>query len=243
MNIIEFERIDSTNLEAKRLAAVGAEEWTVITAKSQSAGRGRLGRSFFSPENSGIYMSIVLRPKIPPADAQLITAAAAVAVSEAIETVFSKRAGIKWVNDIILDGRKLCGILTETALDPKSGMLDYAVLGIGINLCAPKEDIPDGLEGIVGFVCDRECSTEKKAKLIEQILHIFKLYYDNLTDCAYLNEYRKRSVLTNAPITVIKGEEQRAAVARGIDDRFRLKVEYQDGTKETLSCGEVSIKL
>ncbi len=243
MTIIEFDRIDSTNLEAKRLASGGKDEWTVVMANSQNMGRGRLGRSFFSPEGSGLYMSVILRPKITPADAQLITVAAAVAVSRAIEKVFSRRAGIKWVNDLILDGKKICGILTESALDPKSGMLEYAVLGIGINLFAPKEKMPDELKDIVGFVCDSECTASKKQQLTEEILRIFKQYYDGLTERSYLEEYRDRSVLKNTPVTVIKGDKRRNALAHGIDESFRLEVEYADGTQESLSGGEVSIRL
>ena len=129
-----FEELDSTNSYLKEMAAKGAQEGTIIIANRQSAGRGRLGRSFFSPEEKGIYMSILLRPDISLERAVLITSMAAVAVAEAIEQVSGIQTKIKWVNDIFLNKKKVCGILTEAGIDAETGTLEYAVLGIGVNV-------------------------------------------------------------------------------------------------------------
>ena len=129
-----LETVDSTNDEAKKIAARQKAEGCVILAECQTRGKGRQGRSFYSPRGTGIYMSLILDPSREQSRPALITTAAAVAVSEAIEEVTGKRTGIKWVNDVFADGKKVCGILTEGAFDGQSERLKYAVLGIGINV-------------------------------------------------------------------------------------------------------------
>ena len=121
----------STNTLAKERAAAGEPEGLVIAAGEQTAGRGRMGRSFYSPAGTGLYMSLLLRPKCTAAECALLTGAAAVAAAESVEALTGRRTAIKWVNDVLLEGRKICGILTETALDPGSGRPDWAVVGIG----------------------------------------------------------------------------------------------------------------
>ena len=126
--IYQYDTLPSTNQTAIEMAAEGAPEWTVVVAKHQSAGRGRLDRKFYSPEGTGLYMSIILRPRIPPSQALKITAAAAVGVAETLESTFGVRPQIKWVNDILVEGKKVCGILTESRLSGTD--LAFAVLGI-----------------------------------------------------------------------------------------------------------------
>ena len=138
-----FPVLPSTNDTVKALAAEGAPEGVVVLAEAQTAGKGRMRRQFFSPDGTGIYMSILLRPKLAAEDALFITTAAAAAVADAIEAATGENAGIKWVNDVYLRGLKVCGILTEGALGLEEGNLEYAVLGIGINAIAPQNGFPE----------------------------------------------------------------------------------------------------
>jgi BirA family biotin operon repressor/biotin-[acetyl-CoA-carboxylase] ligase len=140
-----YKTVDSTNNKLKELARQGAPEGTVVIAKEQTHGKGRMNRSFHSPAETGIYMSILLRPKFSTADAILITTAAAVAVAQAVEAVAGREAKIKWVNDVFCDGKKICGILTEASVDIESGSLEYAILGIGINVIAPQNGFLDDI--------------------------------------------------------------------------------------------------
>lgn len=152
-DIKRYESIDSTNEEIKRLAELGAVEGTVAIANEQTAGKGRQGRSFYSPKNTGIYMSLLLRPEGRPTDALFITTAAAVAVASAIRKVTGEPAGIKWVNDVYIDGKKICGILAEAALDEKVG-IKYVVLGIGINVATKDSDFPEEIGGVASSIAE-----------------------------------------------------------------------------------------
>ena len=136
-----FDTVDSTNSIARQRAAAGACEGLTLIASSQTTGRGRKGRNLFSPDGTGIYMSVLLRPQASPQIALRITTMAAVSVCQAIEGLCSREPGIKWVNDIYMDGRKVCGILTETAL-AAGGRLEYVVLGIGVNALEPEGGFP-----------------------------------------------------------------------------------------------------
>ncbi len=132
-----FDTVTSTNLVLRDLASQGAPEGTVVIAARQTGGRGRKGRAFFSPEYTGVYVSLLLKPKIAPDDATLITTTAAVAVCEAVESLSDRKAEIKWVNDVFVDGKKICGILTEGSFDMESGQFEYAILGTGITFTRP----------------------------------------------------------------------------------------------------------
>ena len=138
-----FGVVESTNLLARDMARHGVVQYTAIVAQEQTHGRGTHGRSFFSPPDTGLYMSIVLRPDESVTDALFITTAAAAACAEAIESIFEAKAEIKWVNDIYVDGKKVCGILTEGLLRPDGSGIEYAVLGIGINVYKPRQDFPE----------------------------------------------------------------------------------------------------
>jgi len=233
-----LEETDSTNRVAKELAAKGAVEGTLLVAKRQSMGKGRLGRSFFSPEG-GIYMSVVLRPRIPAERAVLITTCAAVAVARAIEKETGLQAGIKWVNDIFIKGKKVCGILTEAGLDFESGMPEYVILGIGINV--ERQSVPEELKDIVGCL---ESFTEKsiaKSKLIAAVWNEFSLLYEKLGDAEYMKEYRERSILLGKEVTILSAEGNYGAVVRDIDREGHLILETNRGI-EMLSSGEVSVR-
>jgi BirA family biotin operon repressor/biotin-[acetyl-CoA-carboxylase] ligase len=233
--------VTSTNTIAKEMAAQGAKEGTVIIAREQTEGRGRMGRSFYSPNSSGIYFTIILRPTLNLEDSLLITTATAVAVTQAIETVANIKAVIKWVNDIFVAGKKVCGILTEASLNFESGRLEYAVVGIGINI--ETKDFPTEIQQIAGSVfTDRPNDTPVTSMLVAEVLNNMANCMNSLTDKRYLEEYRKRSFLIGKDILVLKGQQTTPAKAITIDEKARLVVEYEDKTIEALVSGEVSIR-
>lgn len=234
--------VTSTNTVLKDIALGGKKQGYVLIAEEQTAGKGRLGRAFYSPNNTGIYMSILLRPKMTIDDSLLITTSAAVAVSRAVEKLCDKKAKIKWVNDVFVDGRKICGILTESALDFESGSLEYAVVGIGVNIAKPESDFPDEIKNTAGGFLDN-VKVNVRCKLIAEILNEFANQMENLSSRYYLDEYKRRSFLIGKNITVIKPNGNREAKAIDIDNKARLVVEYADKTTEHLSSGEVSIRL
>ncbi len=246
----------STNTLLKEMAEKGATEGTVLTADTQTAGRGRLDRSFYSPE-SGLYMSILLRPSernaVLGAEGALhITTAAAVAVCRAIETVSGVKCGIKWVNDIYADGKKLCGILVEGALIPGKAELDYAVLGIGVNIEAPKNGFPEEIRNVAGAIYEYGRSPKnsdiRSALATEIITEFSKIYADSLCGTAdkseaFINEYRTRSVLNGKRIEIARGNDVENGTALGVNADCSLSVETDKGERFNLTYGEVRIKI
>lgn len=233
IEILYFEEIDSTNNYIKRNP--DSPEFLTVIANSQTSGKGRMNRSFHSPQNSGIYMSILLKPKLKAENSVLITAAAAVAVSLAIESLCPQDTKIKWVNDIFINNKKVCGILTEGSLNP-DGSFNYAVLGIGINAYMPKNDFPDEIKDIAGAVFNKK-QENLKNRLISQIINNFLKYYNDLEKRDFLSVYRQKSLVLGKEITAPNGK----ALAIDIDDNCHLLVEYKNGEKEYLSSGEISI--
>lgn len=234
--------VGSTNDEAKTLALQGEDEGYVLISRCQTKGKGRLGRSFFSPENTGIYMSLILRPSCKPQEAVLITTAAAVCVCRALEIVGADNPEIKWVNDIFLNGKKVCGILTEAGFGEKKDTLDYAVLGIGVNMYLPKGKFPDELQSVAGAVFESEkpdCSN----KFVAEFLNIFFELYADLSEKTYVEEYRKRCFVLGKKINVISQNSETQATAVDVDENCNLIVEYPSGEKSTLSTGEISVRI
>ena len=234
-------QVTSTNDFLKNLKA---SEGRVIVAQEQTGGKGRLGRSFYSPEGTGIYFSLLLTPTIPIDEATAVTAAAAVAVAEAMEKLAGKEVQIKWVNDIYINGKKVCGILTEGVFDMENRRLGQVILGIGINLMEPLEGFPSELIPSAGGVFkDGEAPKDSKNLLIAEVLLRFWPYYKNLQDKNFLTGYRQRSMVTGKEILILRGKETpRKAKALDIDENFHLIVEREDGEIEHLSSGEVSIR-
>lgn len=232
----------STNLLARQAAAQGAAEGLVILAGMQTAGRGRLGRSFFSPGDTGIYMSLLLRPQLDPSQVTLVTTAAAVAVCHALEDVCDLQPQIKWVNDIFLAGRKVCGILTEAVFSSGSSSPDYLICGIGINVYPPENGFPEELSSIAGAVCTAP-EPDLRNRLVAAILRHFSHYYHNLCNREFLPAYRRRSMVIGRDIDIIHGDDRIPAYVQGIDDDCRLLVRLEDGTEEAVSTGEISIRL
>lgn len=233
----------STNALLREKANQGCSEGCVVIANQQIAGRGRYGRRFFSPGETGIYLSILLRPvHYSPRQAVCLTAAAAVAMCQAIESVSGEQPQIKWVNDIFLNGKKVCGILTEAAFGLETGTLEYAVLGVGVNVYPPKEGFPAELDSIAGAVLD--CPGEDaKNRLAGEFLNRFLDFYAAPETAAYLEGYRSRSLVVGKNITVLSGDRAISAYAYGIDDACRLLVRYENGETEALSHGEIAVKM
>lgn len=229
--------VGSTNNELKKLAEKGGEEGAVLIALEQTSGKGRLGRSFYSPKDTGLYMSVLLRPEFSTEDSLYITACAAVSAAEAIEKATGKETGIKWVNDIYVSGKKACGILTEASLDFESGKLNYAVLGVGINLST--RSFPDDLNDIAVSISDSD--NDLRADVSAEFLKSFFGYYTELKKLDFLDGYRRRSFLIGKEISFIRGNETFEGFVTGIDDNIRLLTRLKNGETKAFSSGEVSL--
>ena len=238
-----YESISSTNTVLKSMATEGAPEGLALIAGEQTAGRGRMGRSFYSPAGSGLYMSLLLRPTLPAAEAVRITACAAVAVCEAIEEISGLETQIKWVNDVLIGGKKVCGILTEAALDCESGLLSYAVVGVGINTAVPTGDFPPELREIAGAVFGAEKPPALRCRLAALILDRLMDYAARTDDPALFEAYRRRSLVLGKEITILSpGKEPEPASALDLDRDFGLLVCLPDGSLRKLNSGEVSVR-
>ncbi len=236
-----YSSVGSTNDEVRQWAQQGAPAWSVAVAAEQTQGRGRRGRSFYSPGKTGLYLSILLRPHLPVERASFITASAAVAVARAIEEESGGSASIKWVNDVFVDGRKVCGILTEGGVSMEDGSLDTAVVGIGINLYRPEGGFPEDIANVAGAVFDAPC-VDMRNRLAASILKGFYGLSLQMGGPEMLEEYRNRSSVVGRQIDVVRDDRRQAAMALAIDDDLRLLVRYDDGAEEALQTGEVSIR-
>lgn len=234
------EGLDSTNTRAKLLAAQGAPHGYLVCADSQSGGRGRFGRAFFSPEHSGVYITYVLRPRIPAERAVMITSLAAVAVARAIETLCDVEVGIKWVNDLYISGKKVCGILCEAGMDFESGMLDYVVLGIGVNVA--RMAFPEALQDIATSIENACGQPVSRNHLIGEISNQLEALYPQLETGGFMAENRSRSIVIGREVTVLRGDERYAARVLDIDDMGRLVIRTDSGVSR-LGAGEISLKL
>ena len=227
----------STMTEAKDLINKGIEAPFAVIAGRQEGGRGRLGRSFFSPDG-GVYLSLVISGKeIPNPD--MLTTAASLAVSRAIEALTGIGCSIKWVNDIYIHGRKAVGILTEGLVNMEEGGLDKAVVGIGVNLQPGAESIPPELKEKMIYLYPSGSSPVTRAELAARICREILAILDE----DFIEEYRSRCFILGSSIKVIKNGTARDAVAIDVDDRAELVVRYPDGRIEALSSGEVTLKI
>ena len=234
------EKLDSTNTRAKLLAAQGAPHGYLICADSQVSGRGRYGRQFFSPEHSGVYITYILRPTLSAERAVMITSLAAVAVARAIEKLCDADVKIKWVNDLYLNDRKICGILCEASMDFESGMLEYVVLGIGVNV--GQMTFPEELRDIATSI-ENECGQPvSRSRLIAEISNELDGLYDQLPTGAFMAESRRRSNVIGRDVTVLRGEARFPARVLDIDDQGRLVIRTESGVSR-VGSGEISIKL
>ncbi len=265
-----FKSVESTNLTCKKMALEGAPYGTVVIAEEQTHGRGRMGRHFYSPSMRGIYMSFILEPRFDMTKSVLITTAAAVAVCKAIEIVTGISCSIKWVNDIYLDGKKICGILTEAVSDFESGQIEHIVLGIGINYSTAASDFPEELRETAGSLfgnrqvesADGRADNRPHAgiaadnavtrnRLAAEVINQILLINENLESGNYIREYKERSFVLGKEVLIIpaggmgNGRNQSEVIrvlTLDIDEEGGLVVRYRDGSIHTLSSGEISIR-
>lgn len=241
-----LEEVDSTNTYMKERAADGADDFSLVAAKSQSAGRGRKNGVFFSPKNSGVYFTVLIR-NIDFTRARFLTAMAAVASAEGIEEVFGSKAEIKWVNDIYIDGKKCVGILTESVTNMELNEIDYAVVGIGINVMEPEGGFPEEIKNIAGA-----CMSKAGGKTVEDAFNrvvasvyvSLKKIYTHFDKKRLNGEYVRRSYLDGKRVTVLTSDdEEYPTTVKGIDEDFRLEVVTNDGVEKRLQFGEVKLRL
>lgn len=236
--------IDSTNTECKRRAVSGASEGLVVTAEEQTGGRGRRGRGFQSPRGKGLYLSALFRPDLEPGQVSDFTAWVAVAVCDGIEACCHVRPKIKWTNDIVMEGKKLVGILTELGLESESNTLDYMVTGIGINVNHAPEDFSPEIRDMATSLAQILGRPVRRSELAAQVVlaldRMYACYPENKGE--YLEKYRADCVTTGCQVQLITPASRREAFAREIDDSFNLVVELPDGSLETISAGEVSVR-
>lgn len=233
--IILLKTVDSTNTYAKKLAADGAEDGTMVIAREQTAGRGRRGNSFYSPPKSGLYMTVILRPELHAADIDLFTVCAGCGVCRAVEELSGTKPLIKWVNDVYLEGKKICGILSEAASDFESGTVDSVVTGIGINIST--EDFPDGLGNKAGSIGIQVSRARLAAAVYRELIYCLgRSREENIA------EYKARSLVLGREVSFVQNGVEYSGKAVDIDDSGRLLVVAGDGEMK-LNSGEVSVKL
>lgn len=232
LRIYRYEDIDSTNVQARRIAATGEKQNALIIARAQSAGRGRMGRSFYSPADTGLYMTLLFYPERPIAELSGLTCAAAWASALAIEQTCGQKPRIKWVNDLYLDGRKVCGILCESFGTPHGRAI---AIGIGINLTTQK--FPDALGNIAGSL-----HTDLDSQALALLICDFLLpYLQSGDNTLWQDGYRARFMLCGMRVHCITQDGTYPATVQDVTDTGALRVTTDDGCTHILYAGEVSI--
>lgn len=241
-NVVRYEEIDSTNVEARRRAQKGAKEGLVVTADKQSAGRGRRGRSWDSPAGDNLYFSILLRPKLAPEKAPMLTLVMAYSAAKVIRALENLEVCIKWPNDLVIGTQKICGILTEMHLCGSE--IEDVVVGIGINVneTAFSEDIKDKATSL----CLQKGESVNRERLLEGILSEFANQYEHfleVQDLSFLQEaYNELLINKEREVLVLEPGNEYMAVAQGINSEGELLVKKEDGCLETVFAGEVSVR-
>lgn len=232
--VVFYDTIDSTNTQAKRMITDGADDVFLVVAAEQTAGRGRQGKSFYSPADTGVYMTLVVHPNTAIQNAVGITTATCVAVCKAIEKTTDITPQIKWVNDVYVNDKKICGILTEAVTDFETQTVSSVVIGIGINIST--EHFPDGIENASSLNAN-----VKRARLVAAVANeLNRLVYADFSD--YIDYYREHSMLIGRDIYFIKNGEKTYAKAIAIDSDGALEVELENGERETLRSGEITVR-
>lgn len=225
------------------MAQSGAAHGTVLIADRQTGGRGRMGRSFSSPSGMGIYMSVILRPCCKASELMHLTCAVAVCMCDAIESVTGFRPEVKWINDLIANGKKLGGILTELALIPGTDMVDFAIVGIGINCLQARNDFPDELQDIaislasVAEPVDRAVLAAAMICGFGALDHLLLTQKEGLMAC-----YRRDCCTLGQDIYLIQGDKRSPCHALSLDENGGLCVVFPDGTRQIINSGEVSTR-
>lgn len=237
-----YKTTSSTNEVAKKLALSGAKHGTVVISEEQTQGKGRMGRSFYSPANTGIYMSIILRPTLTAMDSVLITTSSSVAICDAIHKVTGIECQIKWINDIYINNKKIGGILTEASTNFESGTIDYLILGIGINFNNPKDNFPDDLKEIADSLYNGNSNGINRNILCAEILNNILSIIPKIKDYNFISEYKKRSIILNQEIMYTSGGIYSKGRAIDINNDGSLVIKHDDGSIKILNSGEISIR-
>lgn len=241
LNIKIFNELGSTNTYLKKIGSNGEKENKLVIALSQTGGRGRMGRSFYSPNDTGIYFSLLIHPEFSAEKSLFLTVMSAVSVAETVMKYNKNDVKIKWVNDIYIDGKKVCGILTEGAVNSNK-KLDYAVVGIGINVIAPENGFPDDIKDIATAIFPGNTEEYIKEKIVADVVNRFFSMY-NGDDKDYIRRYKEYSYLTGKEINIISGDSTRPATVIDITDDCHLLVRNENGEIEEISSGDVSVRL
>jgi BirA family biotin operon repressor/biotin-[acetyl-CoA-carboxylase] ligase len=235
---------DSTNLQAKLLARQGAAHGTVVLAGQQTAGRGRLGRSFDSQAGMGVYLSLILRPNCKPDKLMHLTCAAGTAMCDAVAAVAGFKPQLKWINDLVYGDRKLGGILTELSVDPETGLVDFAIVGIGINCRQKQEDFPVSLQSMaasLSAVAGKDISPARlAAAMVEALWQMDRTLLSEKEKI--MNTYKENCITLGKDIQVLRADTVRPGKAIDMDEDGGLWVEYPDGSRELINSGEVSVR-
>ena len=239
-----FAETDSTNTMLKKMAQEGAPAGTVVVADRQTSGRGRLGRTFLSPGGVGVYLSALIRPDCAPAELMHLTCAVAVAMCIAVEKAFGFRPGIKWTNDLVVGNKKLGGILTELGLNPKTGRVDYAILGIGINCNQTEADFDMSIRHMATsarIIRGREADRNRLiAEMVSALSMMDRILFSHRFDL--MQRYKSDCITLGRAVSILRGDEVRHAIALDIDPEGGLIVRYDNGERGTVTSGEVSVR-
>ena len=243
-SLLCFPSISSTNDHAKSLSVSDKSQNYYLAAEEQSAGRGRRGRSFYSPPGMGLYLTGLYFPEVPPTRASRFTAYAAVAVCRAVEALCAITPDIKWPNDILWQGKKLCGILTEMALEGESGAIQYLICGMGINVSQAAEDFPEDIRETAASLKMAAGGAPRRDSLCAALINeMDEAYRAFLTeDPAWLRYFESHCITLGKPVNILTGNQKTPAFAEGISSDFGLQVRYEDGSRETVYAGEVSLR-
>lgn len=237
-DIYIFDEVASTNTTMKELVSKDARHYTMVIANAQKEGRGRFNRSFYSPKNTGIYMTLLLKDRRSIQDATMITMIAAIAVSRVIEQYSDSKPMIKWVNDILIDAKKAVGILSEAIIDFESGMSNAIVLGIGINTTTLTQDFPEDIQNIVTSLSNVQ--VERNRIIAAVANEVYQLYEEQNVALIH-NEYRDRSCVMHKWITFIRNKQKYEGFVEDIDEHGHLVIRI-GGERHILSSGEISIQ-
>ena len=239
-----YDCVNSTNTVLRELALAGAEAGRVVTAEAQTAGRGRMGRQFVSPKGKGVYISYLMRPDgVLPANATSLTALVAVAISRAVEKVCSVRPDIKWVNDLVFGGKKICGILTEMSIESESGHIQYIVIGAGLNVNETADDFPEELREKATSLFAETGKRFKRAQIAAEIIKQLDLLSIGFPDNrqSYFDAYKKNCVTLKKNVRIMNKQED-IGFAEDLTENFELVVRLDNGSVKTVSSGEVSVR-
>ena len=248
-NLYVYDSVNSTNTVLKSLSSEGAPSGTVVIADHQTGGKGRRGRNFISPSGVGIYLSYLFRPESGFDRISDLTSWTAVAVADAIKNAYGLDTQIKWVNDLLMNRKKICGILTEVSVEGESGFIDTCIIGIGINVNEKPEDFPHELSEIATSISiENDSQVFFRSKLAAELIKAMDQLKDNWPDNSsyYLGRYRDMNITTGSRVTayslMLENGNGRTGTAIAINDDYSLKVRFDDGSTEDLKSGEVSVR-